>query len=406
MNYNYDFFYVKNLDDKVLTIINDKKTYYSVIYDLFNNNISFEEFKYKLMSIFDINSKLYDTLVLKIFKYILNNYSSNFNNYNYNITDNDIFCFLCEYELSINNNKIINYNDDDSVNLLLYNIYIKVLNDKEQLIYYYYEYLKHIFDNLDLKLYPIKINIIDKNKIEIIEGTHRFIFAFIKNIIPYFEINVSQYKLFNDIMYILNQDYEELYKKNNNSFIIYNKIPHMFFFNFEVIREDRSNYIINFLNNFNVKNGLEIGPHNGLLSVQLAKSNYNMESIEYEKKYYCLSKYIIELCDVNNCKVLYDDITKCYTEIYNKKYDFIVSLSVFYHLKRNNSKLFESIFIELIKSTKILIFDDEINTNIFTFDDIKMYINKVKYSYINIEIIHKGIDSRSIYAIINSNYSL
>jgi len=202
-------------------------------------------------------------------------------------------------------------------------------------------------------------------------------------------------------MDILNNDYENMYKKDHPNFVIYNKIPHTIFSNFEIIREDRSKYIIDFLKKYNYKNGLEIGPQNGLLSIELAKENYNMVCIEYEKKYFDLSKYTIELCDVtNSCKVLYNDITKCYTDIKDNNFDFIVSLSVFYHLKRNNPDLFENIFIELIKSTKILIFDDEIKTNILTIDDIKKYINKINNIDIDIKVVYKGVDLRTIYAII------
>jgi predicted O-methyltransferase YrrM len=394
MDFNYNTFYILGLNIPLIDYILYDKKYYYTIFSVFSNIISFEDFKSKLIIIFDneskINSEIYKICLLKTFKYIILNHSLDINIDNSIINENHVDDFIYEME-----NNITLTND------LLYGIYSKILNDKDKIIYYYYKYFENIFENLDTKSYQIEINVLDKNKLEIIEGTHRFIFCYIKKIKPYFIIKESNYGIFNNIMDILNNDYENMYKKENPNFIIYNKIPHTIFSNFEMIREDRSKYIIDFLKKYNYKNGLEIGPQNGLLSIELAKENYNMVCIEYEKKYFDLTKNIIELCDVtNSCKVLYNDITKCYRDIKDNNFDFIVSLSVFYHLKRNNPDLFENIFIELIKSTKILIFDDEIKTNILTIDDIKKYINKINNIDIDIKVVYKGVDLRTIYALI------
>ena len=394
MDFNYNTFYILGVNIPLTNYILDDETYYSIIFNIFNNNISFEDFKSKIISIFDIenktNPKIYENILLKIFNYIIQNHSVNIDIDNSIINEDVVYDFV--YDMK---------NNITSTNDLLYDIYTKLLNDKDKIIYYFYKYYQNIFENLDTKSYPIEIKVLDKNKLEIIEGTHRFIFCYIKKIKPYFIIKESSYPLLNNIMDILNNDYEKMYKKNNPDFVIYNKIPHTIFSNFEIIREDRSKYIIDFLKKYNYKNGLEIGPQNGLLSIELAKENYNMVCIEYEKQYFDLTKNIIELCDVtNSCKVLYNDITKCYTDIKDNNFDFIVSLSVFYHLKRNNPDLFENIFIELIKSTKILIFDDEIKTNILTINDIKKYINKINNIDIDIEVIYTGIDCRTIYALI------
>jgi hypothetical protein len=393
MTYNYDFFYIFNTNKQVINNITDIQTYYGAFYNLFNGSISFNEFKVRICYIFDEENKknpnFYSNIILKLLKYIIDYHLGDFDCVNYIKCDDDCFEF------------IYNFDKDNSItNHTLYNIYITILNDKNKIINYYYKYYQNIFENLDLNKYPMEIIICDKNKLEIFEGTHRFLFSYIKKIKPNFIIKESKYELFNNIMDILNNDYEMMYKINNDKFIIYNKIPQVIFSNFETIREDRSKYIIDFLNKYNFKNGLEIGPQNGLLSIQLSKEYYNMQCIEYEKKYYTLTNYIIQLCDVNSrCLVLYGDITKCYKDI-QSKYDFIVSLSVFYHLKRNNQYLFENLFIELIKSTKVLIFDDEANTNIFTINDIKNYISKI--SNITLEIIYTGEDNRTIYAIIQT----
>lgn len=400
MEFNWDYFCVLNSNDSIKDVINYNTSYYGLIYAVFNADILFDEFKLKLLTLYNADqTKGYENMALKIFRYIILNCLTDFNISDYidnadSISDSITIDKINEFTFNLATNKIISNN-------FLYKLYINILNDKSRLIYYYYKYYQNIFDNLNTELHPIQINILDKDKLEIYEGTHRFIFSYIKNIKPTFVIIGSKCELFNDIMNILNNDYEEMYKKNYDTFAIYNKIPHTIFSNFETIREDRSEYIIDFLKKYNFKNGLEIGPQNGLLSIQLAKQNYNMQCIEYDKKYYNLTNYIIQLCDVNNkCLVIHDDITKCYTDI--KKFDFIASLSVFYHLKRNNPILFEHIFIELIKHTKVLIFDDETKTNIFTINDIKEYINKINVST-TIEIIYEGKDGRTIYAIVQNN---
>ena len=371
MNEIYNYFYVlNNLDKNLIEIINKSSIlvlndninvdllYYILFYLYFNNLINF--------------NKYYLYFNKHIIKHIPKHRIIQLLTYKKNI-DNEIILIDELYTLKKNDN------------LYIFNMYIK--------------YYKYIFDNFNIINNPIEINIIDKNKYEIYEGTHRFIICYIKKIEPCIIVKESNYKIYNDIISKLNKDYDLLYKKNNKNFCIYNKIPHFLFKNYKQIRFDRSNIIINFLKNkLNLKTGLEIGPQNGLMSLQLSKNNYKMTAIEYDNEYYNLTKNISELCDIN---------IKCINNnIYNEKieelqYDFIVSLSVFYHLKRNNINEFELFFKDIIKKTKYIFFDDEIKTNILKIDYIKTLYDSNNY---NITLLYTDpSDKRSIYVLYRSN---
>ena len=104
-----------------------------------------------------MNSEIYKICLLKIFKYIILNHSVDINIDNSIINENYVYDFIYEME-----------NNITSTNDLLYNIYTKLLNDKDKIIYYYYKYYQNIFENLDTKSYPIEIKVLDKIQIKII----------------------------------------------------------------------------------------------------------------------------------------------------------------------------------------------------------------------------------------------
>jgi hypothetical protein len=275
------------------------------------------------------------------------------------------------------------YNEFKTNKILFFNTYI--------------DYYIQIFEDLNISKYPIIIDIQTSNKYHIVEGIHRFILCYLKLVEPTTVVAKSYYEPYNNILTKLVKDYDTMYKKSNKCFILYNKIPHMLFNNYKSIREDRSSVIIDFLKDKNVLTGLDIGTQNGLLSFQLQKQNYNMTAIEYNMEYYELTNNISKLMDI--------PINLIYTNVYDYQitmlqFDFIVSLSVFYHLKRNNKTQFDILFINLMKNTKILIFDDEPNTQLLCVD----YINELLINNNITHTIHKlyvGRDNRAIYAILN-----
>ena len=125
-----------------------------------------------------------------------------------------------------------------------------------------------------------------------------------------------------------------------------------------------------------------------------------MTCVEYDTNYFNLITNISCLCDVNNkIKIVHKNIYD--VNIENFEYDFIVSLSVFYHLKRNNKDVFKTFLINLIKKTKILIFDDEPNTELFTLSDINSLLQDL--TNICLHTLFKGNDNRTIYAITHFN---
>ena len=281
------------------------------------------------------------------------------------------------------------YNDLTTNKMLFFNIYIS--------------YYSKIFDELELSKYPIIIDIQPTNTYHIVEGIHRFILCYIKQLEPIVEVANSYYEPYDNIMNKLLLDYETIYKKNHNNLLLYNKIPHFIFNNYKTIRPDRSDIIIDFLKNKKVLTGMEIGPQNGLLTFQLQKHNFNMTAIEYDIGYYKLIDNISQFLDIPIDLI---HTNACNYQFNMLQYDFIVSLSVFYHIKRNNKSQFDTLFINLIKNTKILIFDDEPNTQILSIDYINDLLinNNIVYSIHNLYV---GDDKRTIYAIINtSNFTV
>ncbi len=383
-----EIFYINQTNTRLIDEINNRKSYYGVFYRVFNNEISIEEYFQNLKNqIVSLNNDDIKTLILKILTNTILNHLEDFENKNiknYNSINQDIKKIEQDINSEIENSSV-------------YEIFQILQNDLDKMCNYYYLYYKNIFDNFKIEKYPIEIIILEKNKFYIYEGIHRYIICEIKKIKKKFNVVKSNYKVYNDIVDTLLEDYELMYKKNYKEFVVYNKIPHILFDKYQSIREDRSSQIIKYLSEIDCNKGLEIGPQNGLLTVELTRAGYKVSCVEYDKKYFELTKNIISLCDLDEkIEIVHSNIYDYKNQIEKDQYDFIVALSVFYHLKRNNSSHFENLFNELIDKTKILIFDDEPNTEIFTIKDINSYI---KDKNIKLNILQKGSDGRTIYSL-------
>ena len=391
---NYDLFYT-NTTTKLLDLMFDETKYYGIIYHMLSNQISDELSAFKMYTLLD--EKITHVLLCKIVRYVCDNHKSSFNiEMSNTITETNVANMVNTiiYLISCKNFEKI---EPLEPLLQIYNI---LLNDKHKMIEFYFLYLKNIFDTLDIKHNPIEIIIENNNTLIIHEGCHRFIMCYLKKIPICFNVKHSNYKIYDDIMSTLKLDYNNMYKNITDEFVLYNAIPHTLFSNFKSLREDRSEIIINYLKEFDCVNGLEIGAQNGLLTIQLVKQNYNMTCVEYDTNYFNLITNISCLCDVNNkIKIVHKNIYD--VNIENFEYDFIVSLSVFYHLKRNNKDVFKTFLINLIKKTKILIFDDEPNTELFTLSDINSLLQDL--TNICLHTLFKGNDNRTIYAITHFN---
>lgn len=354
---------------QIIDYINKTDKYYHLFYLFVKKEIDNNLFKLRLKEILKEN-KLNEEIIKK---FVLINLKNKYNlkiDYLYDITK--------------------------CLNPLVYDEYIKISNNIDYYIDSYIDYYNNIINNFAIENYPINLILDVDKKYIIYDGIHRFIICYYLNKFPTFVVIKSELKCYNYIIEKIYKDYQLLYKNNYTNFALYNKIPHFLFDNYECIREDRSDIIINYLSNKNIKNGLEIGCQNGLLSIQLINNNYNMTIIEYDKEYCELTTNIMELCNITNTNIINDNIYNI--EIINTQYDFIVSLSVFYHLKRNNKIEFELLFKNILKKTKYLFFDDEIRTNIFTYDYILSLIDLENYEIIK---IYTGNDDRSIYVVIN-----
>jgi hypothetical protein len=367
-----------------------------LFYHFFNGSISETEFlkEFKIQfEHFDINEKK-NSIIKLIYNIILNNKSIDFS------LDFSDFVIIEPDRIQSDFYNIQKNNNHNVINKSIFLIIETLLKNEELFFKYYILHYQHIFTNFDIASNPIEIIIERNNKFMIYEGTHRFIICLIKNITPHFIVIKSNCESYDIIMNILKIDYENLYKKYDSNFLIYNRIPHFLFDNYKYIREDRSPHIIRFLKNYKLNNGLEIGPQNGLLSIELSKACYLMTCVEYEKKYFDLTSHTLNFCEINNVKPIYANIYDCIITKFD--YDFMVSLSVFYHLKRDDPDKFRSFIINLIEKTKVLIFDDEPNTGLLDLNDIYSYVKSTEYSP-EISIIYKGEDNRTIYGLVNKH---
>lgn len=270
---------------------------------------------------------------------------------------------------------------------------VEKLDDDKFLMETYADYHKWLYENIDIESYPVEIHLRENNEIILYEGIHRTLICCVKNIKLNYVLK-SESKEYESIMEKLKYDSENLY--HSDELILYNPIEHLFFSEYKVIRDDRRELIFNCLNNLDLNNGLEIGPQNGCMSFYLSKRDLNMTAIEYEKDYFQLCENIEKLTNVH--------VNFVFTSIYDfdmsdKSYDFVVGLSIFYHLYRNDKNACISL-LNLIKTkTKYLILDDEPNTQIFTENDIRELFENSTESNKNVEKIYTGTDNRNIYLI-------
>lgn len=385
---NWNEFYIINTEERVLDLINSEKNYYRNFYDLFSGKKDKQEYifdlKNNMKSLSDIER---NNIVLKIIK---NTFVFYFDSFKFRIeelssVDSDII-HLSKKSFSMICNKDL---------IILFSI---LKEDLDKFCEYYYLYLIDTFRDFDIDSNRIDIVLERNGFYRIWEGVHRFIICYIRDIKPKFHIKKSNWKAYDDILRIVKADHESMYKKMSSDIILYNRIPSFLFDEYKIIRDDRSIDVIGYLSNHACKNGLEIGPQNGLMTIELANRGYSMKCVEHDSKYYELTKSVAELCGVEKkVEVILNDIHNYYADIHDGEFDFIVSLSVFYHLRRNDSESFEKLLYSLIEKTKILIFDDEPNTQIFTKADIDRYVDRLE---VDVEVISSGSDNRTIYAIV------
>lgn len=372
--------------------INIKDIYYNGIrFSEFINGTDYYKFFRTMMEKINTNEK-YDFTKSEYFELCMTT------------TDNSLIEAATYKAYIINLANIYNCNHNDAANIrdLLQNqkiikfdnIYEK---DKSKaimvLIENYIDILKKVKNNNYVE--PL-IGIIDKcGRFNIVEGIHRTLIYKICKIKTIRVMIINRDDNWVDFIKFFENESITLYKK---PLLLYQPIYHPDFQNFGIIRnEDRMEPIYQNLIkiNSNIETGLDLGCFIGANSHYLARKGIEMDAIEYEEKYYRAA------CTLNcyyNLDVMFvhDNVYSFIEKIeQNKKYDFILILSLAYHLYRNDKQKATQFLKKLKDLTKIIIIDDEPSTKILLEEDIRnIYDNNCK-----IEKIFTGTDNRNIYFI-------
>lgn len=226
--------------------------------------------------------------------------------------------------------------------------------------------------------------------VRIIEGHHRAII----NIVAGFEstpvLLVAPSRQWQEFVTFFRSEGVQLYGDDNS---LYHKIDHPDFLNFSVIREDRSHPIIEAVLKKNLSVGLDLGSMIGFYTHALARHNIAMTAIEFESKYaekaVTLGKLyqLGDLVDVR-CENIYD----CSYFDDGNDYDFVLMLSILYHLLRRN----ESECLEWLESMqqrfRHFIVDTEPRTGIL--DTQKLFALFPNFDH---ELLFSGADDRLIF---------
>lgn len=173
---------------------------------------------------------------------------------------------------------------------------------------------------------------------------------------------------------------------------LYHEIRHPDFADFKVIRQDRSGPIIEFLQRRGaVKRGLDIGSMIGFYSHALGMAGYEMHAIEYEKKYADAFRRLATLYNsgatVENCDLYKADIP-------GDRFDFVIMLSIVYHLIRNDPERSEGLIADLREKIPLFFIDTETRTGILPESRLRTLFPGFSF-----ECLFRGDDGRDIFAI-------
>lgn len=290
-----------------------------------------------------------------------------------------------------------NYHDAVIINGLLkkykINKYQNTFNEKSvvSIIKNYIKLLNKIKNN---ECIDNLFGIIDEyGIINVLEGFHRCMIYYVCKIPQIRIIIIDRHPVWLSFIKFFELESVTLYKQPK---LLYHKINHIDFDDFTVIREERIDVIYDNLIKYNSVNqkGLDLGCFIGRNSHYLAGKGIEMDAVEYEKKYY-------DVCQMLN-KTYNLQVNFHYMDVYsfiettNNKYDFIIILSLAYHLYRNDKQRATEFLKKLLKLSNVIVIDDEPSTQIFVENDIRLIFNEC-----SINKIFTGVDKRNIYIIQN-----
>lgn len=233
------------------------------------------------------------------------------------------------------------------------------------------------------------VSLNEHGRIVLIEGVHRAIINLVAGYTHIPALVLSRDHLWLELIEFFRSQGQSLYK---NPQATYHKIKHPDFDSFEVIREDRSQAILAYLQNRPlVKTGLDVGSMIGFYSHALALAGYEMTAIEREKMYASAMQQLGALYGAP-CEIIVDDIYK--VDVPSGKYAFAVMLSIIYHLLRNDPAACAEYLHDMQAKIPLFFIDTEPRTGILTEDKLRSL-----FEGFNFERIFAGKDDRDVFAI-------
>lgn len=235
----------------------------------------------------------------------------------------------------------------------------------------------------------IFVKIDEFGRAKVIEGLHRAVIAYARGFESIPAKVLTRHPEWLSLVDFFRGEGERYY---GSAACTYQKIFHPDFADYSVVREDRSGPILNYLKEHAIGvSGLEIGSHVGFFSHALGCAGYQMQAIEYEEKYASAFAKLAILYG-SGAEITRGDVYNI--DIPSNRYQFLIALSIIYHLLRNNElKCIE--FIEDLKMKIPLFFiDTEERTGILTEQRLRSLFGGYQFTSIYI-----GRDDRQIFAI-------
>lgn len=231
---------------------------------------------------------------------------------------------------------------------------------------------------------------IDANgKVIVVEGLHRVLINSASGFATSSMIVLSRDNEWIKFIDFFRNESSRLYGNTNS---LYHKIDHPDFSGFDIIREDRSGPIIEYLRQFpNIVRGVDIGSMIGFYTHKLAANGFQMTAIEYEYKYATAAQRLNKTYNLD-CTVVNRDVFQMTENDF--KFDFAIMLSVLYHFVRNDENKCQRLLEVLKKNIPLFFIDTEERTGILPEEKMR-----AMFAEYNIDKIYAGKDQRNVFAI-------
>lgn len=246
---------------------------------------------------------------------------------------------------------------------------------------------------LDMAAAPTAYQVIgrldDYGRFVLVEGIHRALI----NLANGFQISpvavVDRSPQWIEFIRFFEDESQFLYQRPN---ALYHAVRHPDFASFHVIRESRFAPIYGFLRERQFHSGVDLGSHIGEYSHRLSEAGIHMCAFEFEEKYSKAMSRLNVTYGVN-VVVRHQDILCLPTARDRPDADFVLMLSVLYHLLRRDEPGAISWLEEMKDVYACFIVDTEPRTGVLPAAALKKL-----FRGFNATLLHTGVDDRQVFA--------